>query len=62
MVLINSDGGEAEMCGNGIRCLALFLSKLEGKTMEYPFDYDIWTKAGKITTKVWDPLSVTGPA
>jgi len=25
MVILNSDGGEVEMCGNGIRCLALFL-------------------------------------
>lgn len=28
MRLINSDGSEAEMCGNGIRCLAKFMQSL----------------------------------
>jgi len=28
MRLFNSDGSEAEMCGNGIRCLARFLQDL----------------------------------
>ena len=28
----NSDGGEAEMCGNGARCFAKFLDHLEGDT------------------------------
>lgn len=28
MRIFNSDGGEAEMCGNGIRCLALFARDL----------------------------------
>lgn len=31
MVIYNADGSEAEMCGNGIRCLAAFLQK-EGYT------------------------------
>jgi len=29
MRMYNSDGSDAEMCGNGIRCLARFLKKLE---------------------------------
>ncbi len=30
MRIINSDGSEPEMCGNGIRCLAGFIADLEG--------------------------------
>ena len=30
MRIFNSDGSEPEMCGNGIRCLAVFLTELEG--------------------------------
>jgi diaminopimelate epimerase len=30
MRIFNCDGSEPEMCGNGIRCLAHFLSELEG--------------------------------
>ena len=29
MQIINSDGSEPEMCGNGIRCLAGFIAQLE---------------------------------
>ncbi len=28
MIIINSDGSTAQMCGNGVRCLALFMQKL----------------------------------
>lgn len=31
MRVFNADGGEVEMCGNGIRCMAHFLYRLEGK-------------------------------
>ena len=31
MRIINSDGSEAEMCGNGVRCLAVYIVK-NGKT------------------------------
>jgi len=29
MRIFNSDGSEPEMCGNGIRCLAQFIARLE---------------------------------
>ncbi|MDJ0598941.1 MAG: diaminopimelate epimerase [Crocosphaera sp.] len=47
MRIFNSDGSEPQMCGNGIRCLARFLAKLEG--ME-PIgkSYRIQTLAGTI--------------
>lgn len=34
MRIFNSDGSEPEMCGNGIRCLAQFLSNLEAADAE----------------------------
>jgi len=30
----NSDGGEAEMCGNGARCFARFVNRLEGESLD----------------------------
>lgn len=35
MRIFNSDGGEAEMCGNGMRCLMLFLDELGYKEPSY---------------------------
>ena len=47
MRIFNSDGSEPQMCGNGIRCLARFLAKLEGiDTTEK--SYRIQTLAGII--------------
>lgn len=55
MRIINADGSEAEMCGNGIRCLALFIREIEsGHDVAPPCDlkYLISTMAGKIITEV----------
>jgi diaminopimelate epimerase len=41
----NSDGGNAEMCGNGARCFARFARKLTGA----PGDLSFETRAGIIT-------------
>lgn len=30
----NADGGEAEMCGNGARCFAQFVNRLNGNTLD----------------------------
>lgn len=46
MRIINSDGSEPEMCGNGIRCMAKFVAALEGRTA--PHIYTISTLAGPI--------------
>lgn len=53
MRIFNSDGSEPEMCGNGIRCLAAFLTDLEGiaRTKDY---YHIHTLAGVITPQLTD--------
>jgi diaminopimelate epimerase len=44
----NSDGGEAEMCGNGARCFARFASTLAGPFSELSFE----TQAGVIRAKL----------
>lgn len=43
----NSDGGEAEMCGNGARCFARYASRLAGKPDRISFE----TIAGVITAE-----------
>ena len=48
MRIFNSDGSEPEMCGNGIRCLARFIAKLEGKEVVGQ-SYRIHTLAGTIS-------------
>ncbi|MEA5533021.1 diaminopimelate epimerase [Crocosphaera sp. XPORK-15E] len=45
MRIFNSDGSEPQMCGNGIRCLARFLAKLEGQEI-IGKSYRIQTLAG----------------
>lgn len=49
MIMFNSDGSEAEMCGNGIRCVGKFVydKKLTDKTL-----VTIETKAGIKTLKL----------
>ena len=45
MRIFNPDGSQAEMCGNGVRCVALFLSKKNNIKKLI-----VHTKAGKILT------------
>lgn len=44
----NSDGGEAEMCGNGARCFARFAQRVSGKSGDVSFE----TMAGVIRAKM----------
>ena len=46
MRIFNADGSEAEMCGNGIRCLARFLADLDGEGPGRRWDVE--TPAGLI--------------
>lgn len=49
MRIFNSDGSEAQMCGNGIRCLAKFMRELNIPTEDG--GYAIETKAGLIVPR-----------
>jgi diaminopimelate epimerase len=51
MRIFNSDGSEPEMCGNGIRCLGVFLADLEGESRTKD-SYRIHTLAGVITPQL----------
>lgn len=44
----NSDGGEAEMCGNGARCFARFAHQISGSDSELTFE----TMAGVIEARI----------
>ncbi|KAL3684702.1 hypothetical protein R1sor_002724 [Riccia sorocarpa] len=50
MRIINSDGSEPEMCGNGIRCVAKFIAELEGTTEQRSYKID--TLAGLIVPEL----------
>ncbi|MGB5710319.1 MAG: diaminopimelate epimerase [Waterburya sp.] len=58
MRIYNSDGSEPEMCGNGIRCLAKFISDLEGNS-EINKSYKIHTLAGVIVPQLESNGEVT---
>jgi diaminopimelate epimerase len=49
MKYFNADGQEAQMCGNGLRCLALFL-RYQGYTISGPLN--IQTLAGDVTVEL----------
>src|SRR6476660_6492627 len=48
MRYFNADGGEAEMCGNGARCFALFAKKVGGQKEKISFE----TPAGVISAEL----------
>lgn len=50
MRILNADGSEPEMCGNGIRCLAQFITQLEGPKAADA--YRIQTLAGVISPQI----------
>jgi diaminopimelate epimerase len=49
MVVLNADGSRPEMCGNGLRCVALHLARRDGARR---IDYTIETDAGLKATEV----------
>lgn len=62
MRILNSDGSEPEMCGNGIRCLAKFVADLEtadGIPSAPPKAYTVHTLAGVITPTLQPDGQVT---
>ncbi len=58
MIIFNSDGSEAQMCGNGIRCLVEYLH-LNDALKKKDIEYKIETKAGlKIAKYINDEITV----
>ena len=58
MIIYNSDGSEAQMCGNGIRCLVEYLQNNDSTTNK-SIEYKIETKAGlKIAKYINKEISV----
>jgi diaminopimelate epimerase len=59
MRVLNADGSEAEMCGNGIRCVVKYLLELDRKAPGQQITID--TGAGPLTcTAQWSGDEVTG--
>lgn len=48
MRIINSDGSEAEACGNGFRCIALFAKKI----LNYPNQFEFESLSGIIQASI----------
>ncbi len=61
MRILNADGSEPEMCGNGIRCLAKFIAELESKDSRQiaPKTYKVHTLAGIMTPTLQSDGTVT---
>ena len=53
MRIFNADGSEAEMCGNGVRCVARYLGE-RGAGTEFAID----TLAGRIVARIAEPRTV----
>lgn len=49
MIVINADGSRPEMCGNGLRCVALHLARVDAADR---VDYDVETDAGVLPCRV----------
>jgi diaminopimelate epimerase len=59
MHMYNSDGSVPQMCGNGIRCMAKFLTDIEGLPASAEKTYTIHTGAGTIIPKLNADGSIT---
>ena len=57
MQILNADGTEAEMCGNGIRCFARFLADLDGS--QVGTQWRVETPAGLIIPRLLECDQVT---
>lgn len=49
MIIVNADGSEASMCGNGLRCVVRLISETSGKKQ-----MKIATRGGIYECEVWD--------
>lgn len=65
MRIFNSDGSEASMCGNGLRCLVHYIHEIHGMTIQKiesahrihlceVTEKGIWTELGSVKKLMWD--------
>lgn len=52
--ILNSDGSEAQACGNGMRCIVTYLNGQDAKT-----EYSFRTRAGQLTAEQVAPNLIT---
>jgi diaminopimelate epimerase len=61
MVVLNADGSRPEMCGNGLRCVALHLALADGKeAAHYLIETDAGLKAAKVESAFTRPEVTLG--
>lgn len=49
MIVVNADGSRPEMCGNGLRCVALHLAQLDNlSAAEYAIDTDAGPRSARV--------------
>lgn len=58
MRVINADGSEAEMCGNGARCAALFSGKKKARMLTLAGPINTRINGRRISIQLTDPASV----
>lgn len=61
MTVLNADGSRPEMCGNGLRCVALFLARESGENQaKFQVDTDAGPRACEVQAKGDTALVKTG--
>ncbi|MDD5120831.1 MAG: diaminopimelate epimerase [Candidatus Omnitrophica bacterium] len=58
MRIFNADGSEAEMCGNGARCAALFSAKKENKMLTLAGIVDAEVSGSRVKIRITSPKCV----
>ena len=58
MRIFNADGSEAEMCGNGARCVALISGKKEAKMFTPAGIINTQVSGGRVKIKLTDPKAI----
>ncbi len=58
MRIFNADGSEAEMCGNGARCAALFGGKSKGRILTQAGVINTEVRSGRVKIRLTEPKGI----
>jgi len=58
MRIFNADGSEAEMCGNGARCAALFGGKSKGRILTQTGVINTEVRSGRVKIRLTEPKGI----